>query len=111
MKKKQILALAVVVLLLALAVGGTFAYFTTSKQVHNVITTNGIEIELLETTIKDGVEVVFPKGGLDGIMPGADASKIVRIKNVATSSDAWVRAKVTKIAITDKDGTPLPKYI
>ena len=111
MKKKQILALAVTALLLALAVGGTFAYFTTSKQAHNIITTNGIDIELVETTIKDGVEVVFPEGGLDGIMPGADASKIVKIKNLATSSEAWVRAKVTRIAINDKDGNPLPKYI
>lgn len=105
--KKKILLLTAVVVCLSIAVGGTLAYFTAEDTAHNIITSGGVSIELVEQTKgEDDVLVDFPAGGLHGIMPGADVSKIVSVKNTG-EHEVWVRVQLQpKIANTD--GSPLP---
>lgn len=88
MSKKKLFAMTALVVILAILGTGTLAYFTTKAVVHNVITTGGVDIELVEN---------FPGADennvLGGIMPGAPVVKEVRVKN--KDADAWVRMKVT----------------
>ena len=78
--KKKILLVTAVVICLAIAATGTLAYFTAEDMAHNVITSGGVNIELVEKTKgEDGTLVDFPDEGVKGVMPGTDVSKIVRI--------------------------------
>ena len=94
--KKKILTLAAIAICASVAATGTLAYFTASDEAHNVITSGGVDIALVEKTKVDGVEMEFPKEGLSGIMPGKSVSKIVSVKNTGTN-DAWVRVKVDTV--------------
>lgn len=70
---------------------GTLAYFTSENTAHNVITSGGVNIEVVEKTQgKDGVLVDFPKEGVRGVMPGSDVSKIVSVKNTGESEAGYV---------------------
>lgn len=109
MKKKAML-LAVLVICLAMAATGSLAYYTAEGRAHNVITSGGVNIEVVEKTKgEDGALVDFPEEGIKGVMPGASADKIVRIKNTG-ASEAWIRVKVDS-TITGADGKPLPLTI
>ena len=48
--KKKILLVTAVVICLAIAATGTLAYFTSDDVAHNVITSGGVNIELVEKT-------------------------------------------------------------
>ena len=48
-EKKKVLAIALIVMMIAVASAGSFAYFTAEETAHNVITTGGIDIELVES--------------------------------------------------------------
>lgn len=92
MNKKKLFALMTLVILLAILGTGTLAYFTTRAIAHNVITTGGVGIDLVETMLDgNGGEVEFDDQ--TGVMPGQEVSKIVRVRN--TDADAWIRVKVT----------------
>ena len=93
--KKKILLAAAVVICLTIAVSGTLAYFTFEDTAHNVITSGGVSIEVVEKTKStDGAELEdFPKEGITGVMPGTEVSKIVSVRNTG-NSEAWVRVKV-----------------
>ena len=98
--KKKILIAAAVVLALAIAAGGTLAYFTSRTVVHNVITTGEIKIDLIE-------KMQTPNGLVDfedqsGVMPDTEVSKIVSVKNVG-KNDAFIRVQVEK-TVTLRDG-------
>ena len=94
--KKKIFALALIALCAAVTAAGTLAYFTDSATAHNVITSGGIDIEIVETRVdkETGNEVPYPDEPISGIMPGQNVSKIVTVKNHETSGDAWIRAMV-----------------
>lgn len=101
--KKKILLAAAVVICLTIAVSGTLAYFTFEDTAHNVITSGGVSIEVVEKTKGEGeTEVDFPKEGITGVMPGTEVSKIVSVKNNG-NSEAWVRVKVDA-TITPAEG-------
>ena len=105
--KKKILVVAAVAICLAIATTGTLAYFTYSDKADNVITTGGVNIELVEKTQReDGTLVDFPEEGIQRVMPGTDVSKIVSVKNTGKNG-AWVRVKV-ELKITSSDGAELP---
>lgn len=109
MKKKTIL-IAALVICLAIAATGTLAYYTAERKAHNVITSGGVNIEVVEkTTGEDGTLVDFPKDGIKGVMPGSSVTKIVRIDNTG-SSEAWVRVKVDS-KIVGADGKELSLVI
>lgn len=102
--KKKLFAIAALLIVLTGVVSGTVAYFTASRVTHNVITSGNIDIELVETTLEGTKEVPYPDDPVDGIMPGVDVSKIVRVHNVG-ENPAWVRVKViTAITVEDENG-------
>ena len=108
--KKKILLAAAVMICLAVGASGTLAYFTSENTAHNVITSGGVNIEVVEKTQgKDGVLVDFPKEGVRGVMPGSDVSKIVSVKNTG-ESEAWIRVQVESV-IKATDGADLPLMI
>jgi predicted ribosomally synthesized peptide with SipW-like signal peptide len=95
MNKRKILALAIIAFMCALIVGGTSAYFTFSDRAHNVITTSGIAIELIEDTNQVGVDGrAIPFTNVTDAMPGDVISKIPKVKNI-DDGDAYIRMRVT----------------
>lgn len=99
--KRKIFSLALVIGLLAIAVGSTAAYFTTSETAHNVITTHKVDIAIQETTIvadENGKieEVPFGSVSFEHVMPTATVSKIVKVQMPKDSATAWVRVKIEK---------------
>ncbi len=96
--KKKIFALALIAICAAVTAVGTWAYFTDNAQAHNVITTGGIDIEIVETQkVMDGevmTEEPYPNDPITGIMPGESVSKIVRVENTEDSGEAWIRVWV-----------------
>ena len=106
MKKWKIIALSTVLACLAIVASGTLAYFTAQETAHNVITSGGVDIQLIEQSRNEDGSLV-PWEDVDGVMPGAEISKIVTVENTG-ASDAWVRVKVDKtITLAEGvDGTP-----
>ena len=88
--KKKLLVLSLIVICIAILAAGTLAYFTGGVTAHNVITTGGVSVELIETT--DGNRP-FPAQGVSGVMPGDSVTKKVVVKNLGPSQ-AWVRLKL-----------------
>lgn len=110
MMKKKILVVAMLAIFASVAATGTLAYFTAEESAVNVITSGGIDIELIEKTIDgSGAEVAFPEEGLKNVMPGTSASKIVTVKNTG-GSEAWIRVKMES-KIVGADGQELPTAI
>lgn len=100
--KKKVIGGALFLVILIAAVQGTVAYFTRSIVTHNVITSGAIDIELEEFT-KDENDETIPWKDVEGITPGEDVSKIVRVKNTGPN-DAWVRI-VVKTDVSKEDGS------
>lgn len=91
---KKLALLAIIMVLLSMSIHGSIAYFTAEDTATNVITTGSIKIELLESTEKsDGVRVPFEN--MVNVLPGAQVSKIVEVKNTGENT-AYIRVKVTK---------------
>lgn len=104
MKKKLIIALSLLVVV-AIAIGGTLAYFSMStEEIENVFTVGkNVKVTL--------VDVFVPNSELT---PGADIQKEVGIENNAEDGGTAVYAAVTAefkyYAPEYYDGTTLPKY-
>lgn len=117
--KKRIVALAVSAICLATIASSTLAYFTDEQHVHNILTSGGISIQVVETMQGEGDAMVeFPKEGLRGIMPGTVVSKTVQIQNTG-ANEAWIRVKVDSsiiaadgknLALNLQDGTEVITY-
>lgn len=90
--KKYLTAAVLLVCLLGVTIYGTLAYFATQERATNVITTGKIDIELVET--HNGV--AWPDSGIKGVMPGQAVDKVVSVKNLKDTGDAWVRIGVNK---------------
>ena len=106
--RKKLIAGAVVAICLSLLAYSTSAYFTTEKTATNVITSGNIDIQLQETAIQDGEEVLFEQSQEKiNVMPSQTVSKIVRVENTGTNA-AYVRISVSKsIALAEGvHGTP-----
>ena len=92
--KRKILCLSVFAIMLAILAAGTIAYFTAEGRAHNVITTGSINITVVEQQKgENGTTVEYPKNPITNVMPGAEISKIVTIRNDGKST-AWIRVKV-----------------
>lgn len=103
--KKKILIVSLVVIIVAILATTSLAYFTDGVAVHNVITTNHVDVELVEKHINPEGELVdFPEEGVDGVMPGDTVSKIVSVQN--KGAEAWIRVSVETV-VTDRDGKEL----
>ncbi len=105
--KKKIFSLSIIVICLAILATGTFAFFTAENTAHNVVTTGGVRIAIVEKRLtEDGSLEDFPEEGIVGMMPGESASKIVTVTNTGASA-AWVRVRIEESILTP-DGTELP---
>ena len=102
--KRKILCLSVIAIMLAILAAGTIAYFTAEGRAHNVITTGSINITVVEQQKgKDDTTVEYPKEPITNVVPGAEISKIVTIRNDGKST-AWIRVKVgTEIELASGD--------
>ena len=79
MKKKLTLVVTCIVLVAAMVIGGTLAYFTDTDKATNTFTVGNVDIKLVE---------VFDEKNAQ-LMPGVDVNKDVSIKNEGTN-DAYV---------------------
>ena len=108
--KQKILVLALLAILSAMCITGTFAYFATDYDAHNVVASGGIHIEvILKELDSQGVEVDADSFELDKIMPGVPEDRILRFRNKGNNS-MWLRTSISyKIVGTDGNELPLVK--
>lgn len=97
--KKRILAISVVMICLSILASVTLAYYTDSAIARNVITSGGIDIEVVEqqkvgNTLQPWVDPEIP------VMPSQTVSKIVSVEN--KQQTAWIRASYT-LTVFDAD--------
>lgn len=93
--KKKLLACSLLVIGLSTAAYGTVAYFTHEDTATNVITAGDIQIALQEWTVpEEGGEPVPFEDEID-VLPGAEVSKIVEVKNIGGQT-AYIRVAVDK---------------
>jgi predicted ribosomally synthesized peptide with SipW-like signal peptide len=94
MKKKTILVAAIAVMLVAaLVVGGTLAYFTDTKSATNTFTMGNVSIDLNEQQKGENGLVPFEQN--KQLVPGKSndgnaVSKIVTVTNTSKDNAAWV---------------------
>lgn len=99
--KRKIMFFALVTICVAILTVGTAAFFTAEDQVHNVITTDGVDIAIEEwKQTADGMQP-YPQDEPIKLMPGVTVSKIATVKSL--EADAWIRAKF-EVVITDAQG-------
>ena len=99
--KKKTLFLAAVAMCVAILASGTLAYFTAEDEVHNVITSGAVDIQIEEW--QDEIGNPYPDEPIK-VMPGVDVSKIATVKNLEATS--YIRAKFD-IEITGADGSKM----
>ena len=99
--KRKIFVAALLVCCLAIIGYSTVAYYTTEGTARNVITSGKVSVKVEEWHDVGGELIAYPYAeGLD-VMPGNVISKIVTVKNEASSS--FVRARYT-VEIKDGEG-------
>lgn len=98
--KKKLLYIATILLCLSIVTSGTLAYFTAEDTARNVITSGGIQIQIVEEQLVDGTLQPYPNQPIT-IMPATTVSKVVSVQNLEEA--AWVRANYT-ITVYDADG-------
>ena len=89
LRKKLVIA-AAVVLVLSLSAYSTLAYLAAEETAHNVVTSGGVHITLLDKT----------RDGSAAVLPGSEASKVVAVAKDAGSADCWVRVKLEQKVTT-----------
>lgn len=97
--KKKLLILSLALILIAVAATSTLAYFTSEDTAHNIITSNGIDIDILEWQ-DEACTIPYPDEPIE-IMPGSIVNKVVTILN--KEAESWIMADYT-ITVTDKNG-------
>ena len=103
MKKKLVLALAVIALCCSILASATVAYFVDRDTARNVITSGGVDITIVEQRLTDSGLEEYPAEPIQ-IMPGTTASKIVSIRS--EQNDAYIRASFT-VTVLDAAGVPM----
>ena len=95
MKKKTILVAAIAVMLVAaLVVGGTLAYFTDTKSATNTFTVGDVKIKLDESNVNDPDGDRVTSNEYTGMLPGIQYKKDPVVTNTGKNG-AYVRAVVT----------------
>lgn len=96
MNKKKLLTMVLALVLIgAVGVGATLAYFTDNDSATNVVTMGHVNIELTEE------EWTYGETGITGVTPGQEIAKDPTISLVGDSLDAFVRIK---LEVTGFDG-------
>lgn len=104
--KRKLFFLSLITACLAILTTGTLAYFNAEDTAHNVITTGGVNVKIVEQMKNGDTLVDFPKSGISGIMPGTSVSKIVQVENTG-EADVWVRVHIS-MSIKNKYEGELP---
>lgn len=98
MKKKSILTMALALVLVgAIGVGATLAYFTDKADATNIVTMGHVDIELTEPEFETYLE-----DGISGVVPGQVIEKDPTITLAADSKDAYVRVKLEVTGLEDE---------
>lgn len=97
--KKRILAISVVMICLSVLASVTLAYYVDSDIARNVITSGGIDIEIVEQQLVDNQLQPYPNERIK-VMPATTVSKIVSVQNL--QQPAWIRANYT-LTVFDAD--------
>ncbi|MBR5516215.1 MAG: hypothetical protein IKU52_08440 [Clostridia bacterium] len=104
MRSKRIVLVSAIILCVACVVGYTVAYFTAEDKARNVITAGSLNIEVIEQQKNEVGELTdYPEEPIQ-VLPGANVSKIVTVKNL--DADAFIRVKYN-ISVKDKDGNAI----
>ena len=98
--KKKLLYIAAILICLSLITGGTFAYFTASDTVRNVITSGGVEVAVVEQQLVNGTLQPYPNQPIQ-VMPATTVSKIVSVRSADQA--VWVRMNYT-LTVYDAQG-------
>ena len=99
--KKKILTVAAIAICLAVLASGTLAYFTAEDQVHNVITSDAVDIAIEEWQDEVG-GTPYPDEPIP-VMPGSTVSKIVTVKN--NDAESYIRASFEVVITTANGGS------
>ena len=89
MKKKLTLIVTCVALVAAIAVGGTLAWFTDSKDVTNTVTFGNVKIDLTEPQFSQN----NPNNTISNVAPGQTITKDPTIKNTG-NNPCWIRVRI-----------------
>lgn len=98
--KRRFVYCAVLCMLVSLVMQSTLAYFTAEETARNVITSGGIDIQVVERQQTDDGLKPYPADPIE-VMPGSKVSKIVSVQNLDEPS--WVRMAYT-VTVLDADG-------
>lgn len=101
--KKKMMSIAAIVICLSILTSGTLAYRTVADTARNVITSNGIGVELVEQQLVGDTLVEYPNKDIP-VMPTAQISKIVSAKN--NEAPAWIRMAYT-MTVKDANGNTM----
>lgn len=99
MNKKSLITMAATLILLgAVGVGATLAYFTDSTSITNVFATGHVDIEIEEDSIvsvdtKAGEKQEDGSISYENVLPGDVLSKIVTVTGSDTTQDYYLRFK------------------
>lgn len=98
--KKKLLYIAAIIICLSIITGGTYAYYTTSDTARNVITSGGVEVNVVEQQLVNGTLQPYPNQPIQ-VMPATAVSKIVSVQS--TEQSAWVRMNYS-LTVFDAEG-------
>lgn len=96
MKKKTIITLTIALILIgALGIGSTLAYFTDTEEVSNVITMGKVNITLTEKNDGDPEDITITGMTFEDILPGDNLKKDPQVNLEEDSKDAYVAVLIT----------------
>lgn len=93
-KKKTATLIVSLVLIAAVAIGATLAYFTDKDSKANIVTLGKVDISLTETSTDENA--VIDENGIkfDHIVPGDNVSKAPAVNVASDSEKAYIRVRV-----------------
>lgn len=90
--KKKLVLLAAVMAFLSVTVYGTLAYYVSSEDTQNIISSGSIKVKLHQV---DADGNPFPEEGILGVMPSQVVAQTVYAENTG-GNPQWVRIKIEK---------------
>ena len=101
--KKKLLYIAAILICLSIITGGSYAYYTATGTVRNVIAFGDIDVTVVEQQMVGGALQPYPSQPIK-VMPATKVSKIVSVHNQEQA--AWTRVKYT-LTVLDSAGKAL----
>lgn len=109
MKKRLIAVVVAVCALAVLAIGSTFAFFTSKDNAGNTFTMGNVKIALTETTDRTGDDIYTAevkddnKGIIYGnVLPNTEISKKPIVTNTG-ANNAWIRVQLNVISTSENE--------